>query len=497
MTAIKILVLAANPKHATDYRLGEDIRAIHARIESAELRDQLDLIPHLAIRPQDFPNTLLKHKPHILHFSGDGNSSGIFVEDETGEFRNIGSEVLEHLLATIKDNLLIVVLVSSYSEAQARGISRVVDFAIGMRDGIDRHASTIFAAALYGGLAFGRSVQESFDLGVNALMWEGIPINQAPVLFCKEGANATETYLVRAEPNDDCAKPVPHESQDATIHVDLIVQCRKTAEVLVKWQYTTDQHGQILIQLELQKRQTAAEALTSLPADRPLDLFLFLRGTLIESLCDERTLGDLVRTIRARTSQTNTYIVWDQLTTFPVLYPRNQMVLENWFRMLLKSDVSDLIEIPRKVRTGDFDEPRILWSLARKSETRFAQLSRLASGDGWRVVLRDGALSLEEFLESFRRAHLLRDEGSNLAVFYDQRPPGGWSQLLKKTRGLDRRGHWCIGVLTRKDLKDLRDIEELWLQEANESEPARFDGIFEFSGSFEWLYALLRLACKT
>jgi hypothetical protein len=195
---VKILFLSANPKNITRIRLDEEVREVDEKIQMGEYRDQLALIPHFAVRPGDLQLTLLRHKPHILHFSGHGSpTEGIILEDSSGQTKLVSIDALASLFSAIKDNLRIVVLNACYSGVQAEGISQIIDFTIGMKKEIGDHSAIVFSAAFYRGLTFGRSVQESFDLGINALLLEGIPESQTPTLLTKQGANAAQAKLVR------------------------------------------------------------------------------------------------------------------------------------------------------------------------------------------------------------------------------------------------------------------------------------------------------------
>lgn len=207
---IKILFLSANPKDISRIRLDEEVREVDEKIRRGDLRDQLTLIPHLAVRPSDLQETLLRHKPHILHFSGHGSpTEGIVLEDNHGRTKLVSTAALAALFSAIKDNLRIVLLNACYSSLQAEVITQTVDFTIGMNKEIGDRSAIVFSAAFYRGLAFGRSVQESFDLGVGALMLEGIPEEKTPTLLMRKGANASQAYLLT--PAADEPEPARHE----------------------------------------------------------------------------------------------------------------------------------------------------------------------------------------------------------------------------------------------------------------------------------------------
>jgi hypothetical protein len=120
-------------------------------------------------------------------------------------------------------------------------------------------------------------------------------------------------------------------------------------------------------------------------------------------------------------------------------------------------------------------------------------LRKLVSGESWSTVLLDFAFYLEEFLDRFATDEIAGAENKNLIVFYDDRPPNSWGQLIEKSSVFNRSGVWFISTLRRRNELDLRDLDRLWKQEANKVRPLYFDGIFVFNGIFEWLYAVIRL----
>ncbi|MFL6255023.1 MAG: CHAT domain-containing protein [Pyrinomonadaceae bacterium] len=206
---VKILFLSANPKDISRIRLEQEMRDVDEGIRLGEYCDQLKLIFQPAARPRDIRRALLRYKPHILHFSGHGSATaGIVLEDDSGNTKMLSTDALAGLLGVIKDNLRIVLLNACYSAVQADAIGKVIDFTIGMRKEIGDRSAIVFSVAFYDGLAGGRSVKESFGLGVNALQSEGIPETETPTLLVKEGADSARTYLVSPrELRPDAEKP--------------------------------------------------------------------------------------------------------------------------------------------------------------------------------------------------------------------------------------------------------------------------------------------------
>ena len=109
MEKVKILFLAANPSRdlrLDDLRLDEEFREIDGRIQKSKYRDALELIPCSAVRPDDLPSALLRHQPHILHFSGHGSpSDGLFLLDDDSNPLPVSQAALVNLQATMNGNV--------------------------------------------------------------------------------------------------------------------------------------------------------------------------------------------------------------------------------------------------------------------------------------------------------------------------------------------------------------------------------------------------------
>jgi hypothetical protein len=86
-----------------------------------------------------------------------------------------------------------------YSEVQAKAISEVIDCVVGMKTEIGDQAAITFAEYFYNALGYGRSVKEAFEQGKAALMLEGIPEENTPVLLTRSGVDAASVLLVQKE----------------------------------------------------------------------------------------------------------------------------------------------------------------------------------------------------------------------------------------------------------------------------------------------------------
>lgn len=185
---IKILFLAASPRDISDLRLDDELREIDKRIRMAKARDQFELISHWAVTPDDLHEILLRHNPHIVHFSGHGSKTqGIVLENKFGDSQMMSKSQLIDLFKILKDNIRIVVLNACYARRQAVGLSKIIDYTIGVRTAITDQTAILFAATFYQALAYERTVKDAFNLAKNRLETEGITRCDLPRLFVRKG----------------------------------------------------------------------------------------------------------------------------------------------------------------------------------------------------------------------------------------------------------------------------------------------------------------------
>ena len=196
---MKILLLAANPLASPRLTIDEEVRAIENKVGSSKLRDAVQFRALWATRPGDLQQALLEEDPAVVHFSGHGGGTlGLVLHSEDGTDESlVSSAAVAQLFAVLKGNIRLVVLNACYSEEQARAIVEKIDFVVGMAVSIGDDAAVVFAAAFYRGLAYGKSVQTAFDLGLNQLQLMGLKEDEdVPVLLIREGVDATAATLL-------------------------------------------------------------------------------------------------------------------------------------------------------------------------------------------------------------------------------------------------------------------------------------------------------------
>jgi CHAT domain-containing protein len=194
---IKVLFLAANPLDTSPLRLGAEAREIDEQLELGSARSRFKLLQHWALRPSDLQRVLLKHKPHIVHFSGHGSrAQEIVLENAAGKSCSVNRRAVANLFRILQDNVRLVVLNACFSRAQAAALMNKVDYTIGTKKAVGDQAAIIFAGAFYRALAFGRSVREAFELARLELALVGLPGANVPKLFVRTGVDATQPFLL-------------------------------------------------------------------------------------------------------------------------------------------------------------------------------------------------------------------------------------------------------------------------------------------------------------
>jgi hypothetical protein len=166
----KILILAANPKTTPQLRLDEEIREINEGLRRSNYRDRFVIYSVLDPGQRDLRRALLDHNPDIVHFTGHGNKEGLLVVDEMGMAVHVSTEVLSGLFELFSDKVECVILSACYSVHQANAIGKHIKYVIGMRREIEDKAAIEFAIGFYDGLGAGRSLEDAFKFGTNAIL---------------------------------------------------------------------------------------------------------------------------------------------------------------------------------------------------------------------------------------------------------------------------------------------------------------------------------------
>ena len=217
----KILFLAANPRDSSKRGLDEEIREVHSKIRAADFPNSFELVSRWAVRPLDLLQALNEVQPHIVHFSGYGSQNAeLVLEDDDGNAKPVREAALVSLFKNVKDNIRLVLLNACHSEGLALAISQHVECTVGMSVAIGDEAAIIFASTFYGALAFGRSVGQAFEQGRTALMLQGIPEEDTPILLTRPGSDALMLSFVNRRPVNPVLPPIALEILQSAVAGD-------------------------------------------------------------------------------------------------------------------------------------------------------------------------------------------------------------------------------------------------------------------------------------
>lgn len=167
-----ILFLAANPSSTGALDLEAEFRAIRDELERSKFSSDISIeYPH-ALRPNELIEAVRNLKPHIVHFSGIGTSSGITFQGEgDNEAVNVSGRALETFFEG--RGVKCVLLNGCYNATQAVHIQKSVGAVIGTSNQLDENHARFFSAAFYSALGDGLSIAEAVRDGTSAMVLNG------------------------------------------------------------------------------------------------------------------------------------------------------------------------------------------------------------------------------------------------------------------------------------------------------------------------------------
>lgn len=195
---ITVLFMASNPLDAPQLRLDEEARAIQEMIRKSEHRNSILFESRWATRALDVIQAINEENPTIIHFSGHGSDRDeIVFQDNQGNAKLVSKEAIVQTMMSTSDEIRLVFFNTCFSYGQAQELVQHVDAAIGMTTSIGDEAASVFAAQFYSAIGFGLSVKKAFEQGKAALMLEGIPEENTPQLYVKDGLDPSTLIIVK------------------------------------------------------------------------------------------------------------------------------------------------------------------------------------------------------------------------------------------------------------------------------------------------------------
>jgi len=184
----KILVLAANPKNTGRLRLDEEIREISEGLRRSKYRNQFEIDSIWAVRLRDIRRALLDFEPDIVHFTGHGITNGLLVENEMGFTECISPEAIAGLFELFSNQVECVIFNTCCSVRLTKAIGKHIKYVIGMRREIRDKVAIEFIVGFYDALGAGKTVEEAFKFGLNAIQMMSLHDHLIPILKKRCGA---------------------------------------------------------------------------------------------------------------------------------------------------------------------------------------------------------------------------------------------------------------------------------------------------------------------
>ncbi len=189
---IKLLFLSATAEGKEPLQTDVELREVDEKIRAGLNPEQFEIAVVRAVRRDRLQDALLRHRPHIVHFSGHGERRrGIILEDEKGRRASVSGASLAEIFAILRGCVRVVFLNACSTKQTARAFQHFVEYTVAMNRPISDASAIAFASAFYNAIALSEAVPGAFWLGVNQLRMLKLPGATIPELFVGAGVPVT------------------------------------------------------------------------------------------------------------------------------------------------------------------------------------------------------------------------------------------------------------------------------------------------------------------
>ena len=163
-----ILLVDSNPTSAPHLRINKEFKCIKISIDTSKFSSAFEIDYSNATTVEDLRRFLLESDPEILHFSAHGNLHEIFLENDDGSLNGVSHDSLLELLKVLENTKCIILNVCD-SYQFGKKISEFVPYVICVNGKVLDTDAINFSSGFYDAIARGKTVKESFKLGLNAI----------------------------------------------------------------------------------------------------------------------------------------------------------------------------------------------------------------------------------------------------------------------------------------------------------------------------------------
>jgi CHAT domain len=195
---LDVLYLTADPIKNNPLRVDAELHHVQNEIRGSKFRDNITVERRPAATLKSLLNGLNDLNPHIIHFSGHGNKSGIAMDNASvikPSVEMVSFKLLADALSATDSKPRVVVLNACDSAAARKRFLKLGLIVISMKRSISDAAAAAFAVQFYGALASGQSVKSAFEQGRVAVQATSISEADTPQLFCPKDVDPSKIIL--------------------------------------------------------------------------------------------------------------------------------------------------------------------------------------------------------------------------------------------------------------------------------------------------------------
>ena len=166
----KILFLASNPKDQESMDTDKEHRRLKQELERGSKRDNYVFLPSQFSVTRNELIRAFKQDPHIIHFSGHGETDGIILVNDDNMEDFLSAKALKRLFKPLKGITKLVIMNACHSQEQAIALSSMGMYVIGHNLAVQDEVAISFTEGFYISLGEGSDIEEAFNDGIGAAL---------------------------------------------------------------------------------------------------------------------------------------------------------------------------------------------------------------------------------------------------------------------------------------------------------------------------------------